>query len=652
MLPFLDLQTRQFHEMHQGFMMVIYIHIHMQENEVHWISCTEGTIQENNGELFMTEVSLPDLLDTCIRIWSTLHLRLLLLQNLVASPAHVNYSMKCRIETQLLGMQCLSSYAQLGLYQEALSLFHHMRITNTKPDHFSFTATLSASAGASELRCGQKIHALIVGFGYNSSLPVNNSLIDMYGKCLSPSSANRVFEEMGMRNEVSWCSLLFAYTNAGFFGFAREVFDAMPKRVDVAWNSMIASYARNGDIEVCLDLFKKMIESSCGPDQWTFSALMNACAESQEYRCGCMVHAFIVESGWSSAVEANNSILTFYAKLSCQDGVVKVFESIETLTQVSWNAIIDAHMKIGDTREAFLAFQRAPEKTLVSWTSMIAGYARNGHGDEAISLFVDMMRNGSPTRQFYKVLTGAFNDILDKDLISWNTMLFALGLHGWASQALRLFEEMVASGIRPDEVTFIGLLMTCSHSGLLEKGQILFKSMTSLYGLPPKMDHVACMVDMLGRGGYLEEAKELANEHSGTYGEKISSCEALFGACSAHGEVEMGAKLAGYLKISEPQNEMSFVLLSNLYCTSGKWKEAEVVRKSMVDQGVKKMPGCSWIQVRNKVTTFVAGRHSFPHMEELFPLKVDRDPFLLYSRKSRDDEMERVHISHKCGSHR
>ena len=106
----------------------------------------------------------------------------------------------------------LASYSQLGLHQEALSLFYKMRVFDNRPDHFTFTATLSACAGACELRRGTKLHALILVLGYQSYLPINNALIDMYGKCWSPSSATRVFEEMNLRNEATWCSLLFAYT--------------------------------------------------------------------------------------------------------------------------------------------------------------------------------------------------------------------------------------------------------------------------------------------------------------------------------------------------------------------------------------------------------------------------------------------------------
>ncbi|XAR54799.1 hypothetical protein NMG60_11030102 [Bertholletia excelsa] len=516
----------------------------------------------------------------------------------------------------------LSAYSQLGLYQETLLLFNHMRNSDTRPDSFSFTATLSACAGERKLFHGQRYVWQVFG----------------------TSNARRVFEEMEIRNDVSWCSILFANTNAGQLNVAQAIFDSMPKRVYVAWNTIIAGYAQYGEMESCFVLFKQMLES-CGPDQWTLSALM---------------------IGWSSAAEANNSILSFYAKMGCQEDVVKVYESIDNLTQVSWNALIDAHIKLGDIQKAFLMFQKAPKKNIISWTSMIAGYARNGLEEQALNFFFDMMRNniqpddftfgavmhacsnvaalthgrmvhGCAMRYGFYAYTyvgnalinmyakcgdiegsvQAFNEILNKDVVSWNTLVLAYGMHGQASQALGLLEEMKVLGINPDKVTFIGLLMTCSHSGLIEEGRALFESMNSVYGFKPEMDHVACLVDMLGRGGYLEEARDLAAMYSQMERGSISSYETLFGACLAHGHMEMGSNLGRDLKLLEPQNEMSYVLLSNLYCASGQWKEAEELRKAMANQGVKKMLGCSWIQVRNELIAFVAGSHSYPHIKNL-----------------------------------
>ncbi|KAG4378348.1 hypothetical protein GLYMA_17G022250v4 [Glycine max] len=148
-----------------------------------------------------------------------------------------------------------------------------------------------------------------------------------------------------------------------------------------------------------------------------------------------------------------------------------------------------------------------------------------------------------------------FHDILEKDLVSWNSMLFAFGLHGRANEAICLYWEMVASGVKPDEVTFTGLLMTCNHLGLINEGFAFFQSMSLEFGVSHGMDHVACMVDMLGRGGYVAEATSLAEKYSKTSITRSNSCEVLLGACYAHGDLGTG------LKNLEPEKEAAYVLL-------------------------------------------------------------------------------------------
>ncbi|PNX99292.1 pentatricopeptide repeat-containing protein [Trifolium pratense] len=560
----------------------------------------------------------------------------------------------------------LTAYSHLGLYQQSLGLFDFMRFSDSKPDNFSYSAAISSCAGAFDIHFGTKVHALVIVSGYRSSLPVANSLIDMYGKCLNPSDARKVFDEMNYSNDVTWCSLLFAYANSCKFGMAFDIFRSMPEKVEISWNIIIAAHARCGEVEECLHLFKEMCGSLYQPDQWTFSALVNACAESMQLLYGCMVHCFVIKSGWSTAMEVNNSIVSFYSKLECHGDAVKVFNSGGAFNQVSWNAIIDAHMKVGDTQKALLAFQQAPEKNIVSWTSMIVGYTRNGNGDLALSLFLDMKKNsfqlddlvagavlhacaslailvngkmvhsciihlgldkylfvGNSLINMYAKcgdIEGsrlAFCNINEKDLVSWNSMLFAFGLNGKGNEAICMFREMVASGVRPDEVTFTGLLMTCSHLGLIDEGFAFFKSMSSEFGLVQGMDHVACMVDMLGRGGYVTEAQSLAKRYSKTNRDRTNSCEVLLGACHTHGDLGTGSYVGEYVKNLEPKKEVGYVLLSNMYCASGMWEEAEIVRKEMMDQGVKKVPGCSWIEIRNVVTAFVSGNNSYPCMDDI-----------------------------------
>ncbi|KNA25086.1 hypothetical protein SOVF_009780 [Spinacia oleracea] len=557
----------------------------------------------------------------------------------------------------------LTSYSHLGIYPEVFSLFREMRNADTKPDSFTFTATLSACAGAGDVKYGSVIHGLVVVSGCQNSLPVGNSLIDMYGKCMSPCSSEKVFEEMGLRNEVSWCSLLFSCTNAGRLDVAAEVFCRMPERVEISWNIMIAGYARHGDCESCLSLFRQMRESGGCPDQWTLSALVNSHVGREETRYGRMIHAFVAKSGWYTSVEVQNSILSFYTESGCRDDVSKALESIDCWNQVSWNSVIDAHMKMGNTHEACSLFQKMPEKNIVSWTSMVAGYARQGQEAEAILLFVNMMRDSvKPDKLAFGAIllacsglallghglmihgclirhgfhacvyvvnglvnmyakcgdlpgaSRAFSDVVNKDLVSWNTMLFAYGLHGRASQALHHYEEMLAQGIKPDVVTFIGLLMTCSHAGLFEKAQYLLESMSSVHGLSHEMHHVACILDLLGRGGFLAEARVFSQ---GVKALKENSSETMLGACSINLDIHLAKEIGQELIISEPRDEMSYVLMSNLYCASGQWRKAETVRKTMADQGVQKTPGCSWIELKNESTSFVSWDYSHPYMDKM-----------------------------------
>lgn len=554
----------------------------------------------------------------------------------------------------------ISGYCQLGLPEESLSLFSSMRAADIRPDHFTFTSGLNACARLGDILFGGKVHASVVVSGYDGYVAVSNALIDMYGKCLSPDSAHKVFREMVDRNDISCCSLLFAYMHSGLFTTADIFFTRWCENIQIAWNVMITGQAKYGKVESCLRLFNKMNESPCEPDQWTLSSLMDVSAESSEIVYGHIVHAFVIKSGWGSAEESKNSILGFYSKHQ-KDDALKLLESFGARSLVSWNVMIDSYMKVGDVRNALIAFERAPELNAVSWTEMIIGYSQNGFPEQALSFFVDMVRNSLRPDDIsfgaslhacsglavlvhgqmihgYVISCGfhaavcvgngltnmyakcghiegscqAFADILGKDVVSWNAMLFGLGLHGHGPRALKLFEEMIASGINPDKMSFISLLMSCSHSGLVEVGRVIFNTMETVYGVGLEQEHVECMVDMLGRNGFLEEARDLAREHGGA-----ATQEVLLGACSAHGETAIGLESGEDLRTMEPLKEVNYVAISNLYCISGKWKEAEMVRESMRHQGMRKKPGCSWIQVQDMVSSFFVGQNSHPFIEDV-----------------------------------
>lgn len=542
----------------------------------------------------------------------------------------------------------MACYSRHGLPAEALSLFSAMRASGAEPDAFSLTAALNAAASARDLRRGEQLHALAVALALPAASPVSNALIDMYGKCSLPSSARLVFAQMGEPNEVSWCSLLSAYASSGWLQQARHLFDEMPSRNASAWNALMGGYTHHGEVESAASLFTEMAAHGVRGDIWTFSGLTAACAELEDPWLGFSLHGLVVKSGWSSAVEIGNSIISFYARLNLAVDAQKVFDALPTKTQVSWNAAMDAHMRAGGVAAALRLFWAAPARNAISWTAVIGGMARNGRSEQALRFFAAMVGCGLPPDEltFTPVLQAcaelallqhgraahggllcrgfhgdvfianglinmyakcgdvdssirAFLGAACRDLVSWNTLLLGLSLHGRAAEAVAAYEEMAEEELAPDGYTFAGLLMGCSHAGLVEQGSALFAALGVLAG----EDHAACVVDMLGRAGRLAEAAELVARWPAA-----PLREALRGACGRLGAER--AAVAEELLRSHPMDEeeaAAYVALSNVCCSGGLWEAAAEVRKAMAARGVRKPPGRSWVEARGKVEAFFAG---------------------------------------------
>jgi len=203
----------------------------------------------------------------------------------------------------------------------------------------------------------------------------------------------------------------------------------------------------------------------------------------------------------------------------------------------------------------------------------------------------------------------------EQNIVLWNAMIAGYAMHGCSKEALQLFGQMQNCSTNPDHLTFLSVLSACRHRGLVDDGWQYFNNMTENYGIVPTMDHYSCMVDLLGRAGLLNEAENFINQMP----MKPDACvwEPLLGACRIHNNVELGECVAGHLFELDPTNAAHYVLLSNMYAAVGRWDGIEKVRNMMRDRSVKKMPGCSWIEVNNKVYTFLTGDKIRPHMQDI-----------------------------------
>ncbi|CAN1237276.1 Pentatricopeptide repeat-containing protein At4g02750 [Linum grandiflorum] len=181
-----------------------------------------------------------------------------------------------------------------------------------------------------------------------------------------------------------------------------------------------------------------------------------------------------------------------------------------------------------------------------------------------------------------------------RNLVSWNTMIVGYGQHGEGHAAMMLLRKMVSDGVRPDRIAFLGILSACSQAGLVNEGVYFFNLMINQYQLIPGREHYSCLVDLLGRAGYLDDAfkilKSIPFQHgSDTWG-------AFLGACNTHGDLGLAKSAADMVFKLEPNDPVSYALMSNMYASGGQWTEVAKLRKLLNNNCEYKLPGCSWTE--------------------------------------------------------
>ncbi|KAL5994860.1 hypothetical protein ACLOJK_024917 [Asimina triloba] len=500
----------------------------------------------------------------------------------------------------------IRAYSSSGTPCIALSIYNEMRAGGeTGHDNYTFPFVLRACANCGASEKGREVHGTIVSFGYESDRFIRSSLLGFY--------AGRV----GVDD-------------------ARQVFDESAEKDVVFWNAMIMGYARAERVSDAFELFKEMEFWKVKPNEGTISGLISACATSKDGMVGREIHG--------------------YAKKNVSSDWVRIGASL-----------IDLHAKCGNLEYAQKLFHEMPERNTVVWNSLISGYSRNGSPILSIKLFQEMHASNVRPDAFTvsSILsacaqTGALNlgdwvrkyieknhhisdvfvetalvdmyckcgsikkarEVFDamhcKTLATWNAILCGHAQHGLAQCTLDLFHDMKKAGFRPDSITFIAILNACAHAGLVEDGYKYLDLMKNHYNFPPKVEHYGCMVDLLGRAGLLQEAKELIDKMDIEPNAIVWG--ALLSACSIHGNVEIGKLAAAHVFELDQADGGSYVLLSNMYALARRFDGVKAVREMMVERGVQKPPGCSMIEVGNVVHEFVAADKAHPRSEEIYPL--------------------------------
>ncbi|KAK6160881.1 hypothetical protein DH2020_004262 [Rehmannia glutinosa] len=515
----------------------------------------------------------------------------------------------------------------------AIQLFNEMRLKNFKPDNFTFTSVLGALAiiADREQHC-QQLHCAVVKSGTGLVTSVVNALISVYVKCASSpltsssslmASARKLFNEMPAKDELSWTTIITGYVKNEDLDSAREVFNEMDEKLVVAWNAMISGYVQEGLVFEVFEMFRNMHSLGIKHDDFTYTSVLSACADAGLFLHGKQVHAYILRTeakpAWDFLVSVNNALITLYWRCGKIDQARNIFDTICIKDLVSWNIILSAYVSVGKMHEAKSIFNEMSQKSMLSWTVMISGLAQHGFGEEALKLFNKMKSNGPEPCDY--AFSGAITSCAVLASLEQGRQL-----HG---QLIRLgFDSSLSAGN--------ALITMYARCGVLDAAQSLFLTMPCLdsvswnamiaalgqhgHGAQAlellKRYHYSRLIDLLCRAGKLNEAKNVIQNMPFEPGAPI--WEALLSGCRLHGDMDLGVHAAEQLFEMIPQHDGTYILLANMFSTAGRWDDVAMVRKFMRDRGVKKEPGCSWLEVENKVHVFLVDDTVHPEVQAVY----------------------------------
>lgn len=465
----------------------------------------------------------------------------------------------------------IGGYTKLGYACEPFTLFWRMISEQSeKPNKFTFLAILKACFTLDQ---GKQVHLCIVRFNLDSDNFLRSALIDMYSRC-------------------------------GSVELARELFDKVTDHDVVTWNSIISSYVQHGHSMGAVTLFIQLQQEGMEPDEVTLISVVKACTSLGALKQGKFVHCFANEKSPKLSVSVQNALIDMYAKCGSLASAASVFSEILQPNVISWTAMLAACTQHGFSEQALEYFwQMWMENVMpddVAYVSVMKACANMAALESGKQVHTCMLKQGLKLCTFLEntlidmyAKCGSmdfayciFDNMCERDLISWSAMVSGFALHGSPMEAFQLVKRMQHLGMELDKIMFIGVLSACSHAGWINEGLYCFTTMCQDHGLTPTAEHYSCIVDMLTRAGRLEQAYEFIHEADCPCGEEIWT--AVLASCRIFGEVTMAKYAAQRLLELQPQNTAAFVLLSNIYAEAGRWEERAMVRNLMQERWAAK----------------------------------------------------------------
>lgn len=431
---------------------------------------------------------------------------------------------------------------------------------------------------------------------------------------------------------------------SGPMSYAFNVFKNIQNPNIFTWNTMIRGYAESDNSRPAIDLHERMRVLCVAPDTHTYPFLLKAVAKLMAVREGEKVHGVTVRNGFESLVFVQNALVHVYAACGHAESAHKMFEFMSERNLVTWNSVINGFALNSRPNETLTLFREMgfegvePDGfTMVSLLTACAelgalALGRRAHGYmfkvgldknlHSANALLDLYAKCGKIREASKV----FYEMEEKSIVSWTSLIVGLAINGLGFEALELFKKMEKEGLVPSEITFVGVLYACSHCGLVDEGFAYFNKMIEEFRIVPKIEHYGCMVDLLGRAGLVKQAYDYINKMSLPPNAVI--WRTLLGACANHGHLALGEVARVQLQKLEPKHCGDYVLLSNLYASERRWSEVQKVRKTMQNEGIRKVPGHSLVELGNNVHEFVMGDRAHPQSEEIYAKLAEITMFL------------------------
>ncbi|XP_062030034.1 pentatricopeptide repeat-containing protein At4g14850-like [Rosa rugosa] len=507
----------------------------------------------------------------------------------------------------------MSGYVHNSQPELAIRVFLEMLEAGAYPTNYTLGIVLNASSTLYSIELGKQLHAYSIKYQIDFDTSIGNSLCSLYSKCGNLESAFKAFKKIKEKNVISW-------------------------------TSAISACGDNGDASKGLAFFTEMLSEGIEPNEYTLTSALSLCCTMLSLGAGIQIHSLIIKLGYELNLPVRNAIMYLYLKCGMINEARKLFNGMEAMSLITWNAMIAGHAQIIDLAEddlsayqsgtealnIFLKLNRSGVKPdlftlssiLTVCSSMVAlEQGEQVHAQSIKSGFLSDIVVATALVNMYnkcgsiEKASKAFIEMSTRTLISWTSMIAGFAQHGRTQQALQLFEDMRIAGVRPNQVTFVSVLSACSHAGMVNEALGYFESMKKDYRIKPVMDHYACLIDMFVRLGRLDEAFGLVKKMDFEPNEFIWST--LVAGCRTHGNLDRGFYAAEQLLKLKPKDTETYVMLLNMYISAERWKDVSRVRKMMKEEKLGKLEEWSWITIKDKVHSFKPNDKSHPQSEDV-----------------------------------